>query len=96
MDTKTISDWLQWAVLGVISLITWLRKPGEDAGKKADQVDSDLRALREQIRHLPTADEQRDMAERLARLEALNEAQGEQLKVIRYQTDRIHDHLLRQ
>jgi hypothetical protein len=42
LDAKTVSDWLQWLVMAVISLVVWLRRPGEQAQGAVRNVQAQL------------------------------------------------------
>ncbi len=42
LDSKTISDWLQWIVMAAIGVIVWLRRPGEQAQDAVRQVQGQL------------------------------------------------------
>ena len=50
MDPKTLSDWAQWLVMAVISLVIWLRKPGEDAKQAVNKLGEDAKRAVDSLR----------------------------------------------
>jgi predicted nucleic acid-binding Zn-ribbon protein len=76
-------DAVQWLVMLILALVVWTRKPGEDAinqiqalrddvDEKLSQISGDYIRLEEQVRHLPTEREFRDLTKQIsAQTEAL-------------------------
>ena len=83
--------------LMVIGLVVWLRKPGDDALKAIERLESEngqmheadrklLATLEERIRHMPTSEE-------LAELEGTVKAIDERTQGMGKQLDRIEGYL---
>lgn len=88
-------------------LVTWLRKPGqeakEDVKKLSDHVDAqnqkintELAVLRERMEHMPTDKELETLAGAVKSLEATQEALAEGQRVMTLTLNRIETHLLSQ
>jgi predicted nucleic acid-binding Zn-ribbon protein len=105
MDTKTASDWLQWLVMGIISLVVWLRKPGEDAKGAVTQLrestDSQFAAvarrlttLETHLEHMPTSEELAKLEGTVKQIDERTEGLSEALVQVRKQLDRIENFML--
>jgi hypothetical protein len=105
MDPKTLSDWAQWLVMGVISLVVWLRKPGEDAQRSVDGLRADLDArMHEQskrltevethMRHMPTSEELAKLEGTVKQIDERTEGLAEAIGQARIQLNRIESFLL--
>lgn len=79
LETKDIIDVLQFALLGLISLVMWVRKPGENAGEAINALADRVSRLEETLKHVPTNEDlarlSGDLRECNARVENLVEGQ---------------------
>ncbi len=79
LETKDIIDILQFALLGLISLVMWVRKPGENAGEAINALADRVSRLEETLKHVPTNEDlarlSGDLRECNARVENLVEGQ---------------------
>jgi predicted nucleic acid-binding Zn-ribbon protein len=105
MDAKTLSDWAQWGVMLVISLVVWLRKPGEDAqGAVAalrESTDGQLAslakrmtALETHLEHMPTSEELAKLEGMVKQLDERTQGLSESLAQVRRQLDRIETFMM--
>lgn len=69
-DMRGPLDVLQTLAIIGIGLVTWLRKPGEDAGLAIEAVHNRVTTLEERIKHMPTSDE---LSELEGTVKAINE-----------------------
>lgn len=101
-----ILDFVQSAVLVILALVQWLRKPGVDAGQAikahAQLVDEQLSGLRgrvqhveDRIQHMPSDEELATLRGDVHAIKAQLEGQRELLRRVEHQTTLIHEHLLR-
>lgn len=101
-----VLDVIQSAVLAILALVAWMRKPGEEAGKALKQhaqlVDEQLGGLRgrlqhveDRLQHMPTDEELATLRGDVHAIKAQLEGQRELLKRVEHQTTLIHEHLLR-
>lgn len=75
-------------------VVLWLRKPGEDAGQKAEAVGSRVNLLEERLKHMPTSDELTELEGTVKEVKATLEAMKEQQELARRTLARIEDYLL--
>lgn len=105
IDSKTMLDALQWAILAVISLVVWLRKPGEDAAAAVNVLRTELTArhaalserqtiTEERLRHMPTSEQLAKLEGSIRSLETETEGQSKQLVSMATQLNRIESYLL--
>lgn len=91
-------DLAQWLVMLVLALIVWIRKPGEEATDQVEalradvevrlnQIGGDYIRLEEQVRHLPTEKEFRDLTRQIG-------AQTEAITGLKREMARITDWLI--
>lgn len=93
-----VLDMLQCLVLVVL----WLRKPGQDAGQKAQQaltnaaeLEGRLNVIEERMKHMPSDGELADLAGTVKAIEATLESLQQGQETMRKSTSRIEDFLLR-
>jgi hypothetical protein len=76
---KEAIDVLQFMLLGIISIVMWVRKPGEDAGVALTTLADRVSRLEETLKHVPTNEDlarlSGDLRECNARVENLVEGQ---------------------
>jgi Protein of unknown function (DUF2730) len=105
LDFKTLSDWLQWLAMAGISLVVWLRKPGEDAAHAVNALREDLAErhgaiservtrVEESMRHMPTSEELERLAGTVGAIKGQVEAQSNQLTTLTQGVTRIENYLL--
>jgi hypothetical protein len=105
MDPKTLSDWAQWLAMGVISLVVWLRKPGEDAQHSVDTLRADvderinghmkrLVEVETHMRHMPTSEELAKLEGTVKQIDERSAALAEAIGQLRIQLNRIESFLL--
>jgi hypothetical protein len=79
LETKEIIDILQFALMGLISLVMWIRKPGENASEAINALADRVSRLEETLKHMPTEKDMTrlsgDLRECNARVENLVEGQ---------------------
>ena len=91
--------------MAVISLVVWLRKPGEDASKAVHALRADLTEqhnglnvrlgkLEERIEHMPSSTELAELEGSVKEIKAQNNAQSERLNSISASVARIENFLL--
>jgi hypothetical protein len=106
MDPKTASDWAQWLVMAVISLVVWLRKPGEDAKGAVtalrESTDTQLAGLAKRLTavethldHMPTSEELAKLEGTVKQIDERTEGLAEAIGQLRIQLNRIEEFLLR-
>lgn len=105
MDAKTVSDWAQWLVMAVISLVVWLRKPGEDAkgavailrGWAEAQLSGLVGRLTEvetHLQHMPTSEQLAKLEGTVKQIEARTEGLADAFSQVRRQLDRMETFML--
>ena len=78
----------------VALVMLWLRKPGEDAGKKADAVSGRVSLLEERLKHMPTSDELTELEGTVRAMDAKLNSLQEHQEQMRRTLARIEDYLL--
>lgn len=110
MSVDEIKTWLLILIAvwtAVLSIIVWLRKPGEDAGaavgklreETADQfgeVNTRLTAIETEMQHMPTSEELAQLEGTVKQIDERTAAQSEQLKTMAATVSRIETYLLNQ
>lgn len=96
MTNLTPSFWLdlaQWAITIIVAIAVWVRKPGEGAVQQIEELQREVHAelaqvrgdyirLEEQVRHLPTEREFRELSGQIgAQTEALNGLKVEMARI---------------
>ena len=88
-----------------LTVIVWLRKPGEDAGAAVAQLGSELKKdisahsarlaeIETHMEHMPSSEELAKLAGTVMEINARSEAQGEQLRTVSAALTRIETYLL--
>lgn len=88
-----------------LTLVVWLRKPGEDASVAVDQLGSDLKRsiaahaerlaeIETHMEHMPSSEELAKLAGTVMEINARSEHQGEQLRTVSAALTRIETYLL--
>lgn len=102
-----------WTLLGLalwnagLTVIVWLRKPGEEAGMAVEklrqehadeygQVNNRLTAIETEIQHMPTSEELAQLEGTVKQINERTAAQSEQLKTMSATVSRIETYLLNQ
>lgn len=105
-EPKFLFDLAQWVFMGVVSLILWLRRPGEDAGAEVKNVRAQLAVVTREMGHriamlekgvaeTPTRIEMARLEGEVKTIQAQMTSQDEQLKVIRGAVIRTEEFLRR-
>lgn len=90
---------------GVLALLMWLRKPGDDAGKAVDVLRREtaeefaeqshrVTVVEERIKHVPTTSEMAELDGTVRAISMQNAGLSEAIGTIRTQLNRIENYLL--
>lgn len=107
----TPEDIKTWTLIGLalwnsgLTLVVWLRKPGEEAGAAVErlrqdaanelsQVNTRLTAVETEIRHMPTSEELAELEGTVKQINERTAAQSEQIKGVAAAVQRIEHYLL--
>jgi predicted nucleic acid-binding Zn-ribbon protein len=78
-------------MLGLIAL--WLRRPGEDAGRRVDAIERKVDVIDERIKHMPTGDELTDLEGTVKEIRARMDGLQENVRGTREAVTRIENFL---
>ena len=108
MTPDEIKTWML-VILGLwsagLSIVVWLRKPGEDASSavkdlrdeitaELGQVNSRLTKIETEIEHMPTSEELAELEGTVKQINERTAAQSEALKAVASAVARIENYLL--
>jgi hypothetical protein len=83
-----------WNVaLSIVTLTLWLRKPGEDAGKKIAELQTRQDVMDERMKHVPTVTDLNELENRLGALLARMEGMVDKVSSTSNAVQRIEDFL---
>ena len=95
MNWGLFLDAAQWLFMVVLALVTWTRKPGEEASQAVETMSSRIAVIEERIAHMPTSEELAELAGTVKALSAeLAGVNASQVAISR-QLNRIEDFLLK-
>lgn len=89
-----VLDAAQWLFMVLLALVTWTRKPGEDASAAVNALSARLAVIEERVTHMPTSEELAELGGTVRALQSEVEGVREDQRAIKRQLGRIEDYLL--
>ena len=104
-DPKFLLDLTQWVFMGVVTVVLWLRRPGEDAAEEAKKVRTQLAAVSRELnnrivqlehhaKQVPLRIELVELEGEVKTIRMQMEGQNQQLMTIQHAINRVENFLL--
>lgn len=107
MDFRTVLEVLIVLWNCGLTLVVWMRKPGEDAGAAVDALREDvdqrlneqsaaITEIRAHMEHMPTSEELKELEGAVKQIDERTRGMADSMTTVRSALSRIEDYLLRQ
>ncbi|WP_310463272.1 hypothetical protein [Sphaerotilus sp.] len=104
-EPKFLLDLAQWVFMGVVSVVLWLRRPGEDAAAESKKVRAQLSVVSRELtnrivqlehhsKQVPSRIELAELEGEVKTIRVQMEGQNQQLLTIQHSLHRVENFLL--